>query len=195
MRLAILILMLIPAAAAADVRYVTDELYLGLYDRPAGDAKAGETLVSGTALEVLEQTKHYARVRTPDGAEGWVKSAYLVEEKPPRLVVAQLRQEKDALDRHLATTLQELEAAQRERERLAAELQAATDRLAEQDQRLGSLEADNQRHRARLDSTGLQIPAAWAGLGALFALALGGFVTQRVIDFRVRRRHGGFRVY
>lgn len=195
LRVMILALGLVPLLAAAEVRYVTDQLYLGLYDRPEAGAKARQTLVSGTALEILETGKHYARVRTPDGAEGWVKSAYLVAEKPPRLVLAQLQQEKQALDRHLQTTLQELEAVQRDRERLSVELQAAKTRLSSHDQEVAALREENARFRARLEDSQPRIPALWAAGGALLALVLGAVATERIIDYRVRRRHGGFRIY
>ena len=41
--------------------------------------------------------RNYANVRLPDGTEGWVKAAYLVEEKPAKLVVAETIAERDAL--------------------------------------------------------------------------------------------------
>ena len=151
--------------------------------------------MSGTPLDVLENTKHYSRVRTPDGAEGWVKSAYLVTEKPPRLVLTRLQQEKDALDKHLQTSLQELEAAKQDGAQLAVKLQAANAELADHDLALTTLQTDNERYRARLEDHQPRVPLYWALGGSLVALLLGAAVTQRVIDYRIRRRHGGFRVY
>jgi len=182
-------------AAAAEVRYVTDRLLLGLYEAPDASTKSQQTLVSGTPLEVLETTKHYARVRTPEGTEGWVKSAFLVAEEPPRLAFTRLQEEKQALDRHLQTTLKELEVAQKERARLAAELETTGTTVTKQSEQLSALERTNARYRARLNREQPTVPLYWALAGSVLALSVGAVVTQRVIDFRIRRRHGGFRIH
>src|SRR5262245_60495077 len=91
--LAIVLLLGVAAAASAETAYVTDSLRLGLYAEPDASGSPAQNLVSGTALEVLERTQGYARVRTPAGSEGWVKAAYLVDEKPAQLRVAELEAE------------------------------------------------------------------------------------------------------
>ncbi|MEJ2370979.1 MAG: DUF933 domain-containing protein [Gemmatimonadales bacterium] len=48
-------------------------------------------------MEILIRDRNYANVRLPDGTEGWVKSAYLVDEKPARLIVAETMAERDRL--------------------------------------------------------------------------------------------------
>jgi hypothetical protein len=65
--------------------YVTDVLRLGLQATSDIDDRAFDTLLSGTELDVLERVPSFARVRTADGREGWVRSAYLVTDKPAQL--------------------------------------------------------------------------------------------------------------
>ena len=82
MRLIIGVLILLPVFAAAETAYVTDNLRLGLHTAEDTSDRAFRFLESGQAMEVLVRDRNYANVRLPDGAEGWVKSAFLVEEKP-----------------------------------------------------------------------------------------------------------------
>jgi hypothetical protein len=71
---------LLSAAASADaeVVFVTDSLRLPVHEAKGATEAPFETLASGTALEVLERKATDARVRLPDGREGWVDATYLV---------------------------------------------------------------------------------------------------------------------
>src|SRR5690606_40383264 len=60
------------AAAQAETAYVTDILQLGLHQASDTSDRPFQNLTSGTRLEILERTALYARVRTDEGAEGWV---------------------------------------------------------------------------------------------------------------------------
>ena len=81
-----LTLLLSPAARAETV-YITDNLRLGLHKLADTSDRPFRTLESGTELEVLERSRNYARVRVTDGTVGYVKSAYLVTDKPARLIL------------------------------------------------------------------------------------------------------------
>src|SRR5690606_14220547 len=98
-RSVLLLLLLGAAAARAETLYVTDMLRLGLHRASDTSDSPFTTLVSGTALEVLERTTYYARVRTPDGTEGWVKATYLVAEPPARARLHELEAEVERLKR------------------------------------------------------------------------------------------------
>ncbi len=84
-------------AAVAETAYVTDNLRLGLHEAEDTSDRAFRSLESGQAMEILIRDRNYANVRLPDGTEGWVKNAYLVDDKPAKLIVAETQAERDAL--------------------------------------------------------------------------------------------------
>ena len=89
MRLLISVFLLMPLLAVAETAYVTDNLRLGLHAAEDTSDRAFRFLESGQPMEILVRDRNYANVRLPDGTEGWVKSAYLVDEKPAKLIVAE----------------------------------------------------------------------------------------------------------
>jgi len=136
-RLAIFLLVLaLPVLVqAAETRYVTDHLIITLRSGQGSQYQIIKTLPSGTPLEVLETTDGgYSRVRTPDGAEGWVLSRYLSEEPIARDRLEKAQKQLERLktgNRKLRTQLAELR-------KQAAELQAERDRLRSENARLTS---------------------------------------------------------
>lgn len=86
------------ATAAAETRYISDELEVTLRTGRSTQHQIVRMLKSGTAVEVIasDAESGYTQVRTPSGAEGWVLSRYL-ETSPSA------RQQLDELRRRLAT--------------------------------------------------------------------------------------------
>lgn len=86
-------LILYAMPARSETLYVTDKLYLGLYPQSRDRGQQIKAITSGTRLEVLEREGRYARVRTEDGDEGWVKSQYLVGEVPALVAIRDVERE------------------------------------------------------------------------------------------------------
>ena len=86
-----------PLSVAAQTVYVTDNLRLGLHEAEDTSGRPFRMLESGQEMEILSRDRNYANVRLPDATEGWVKNAYLVDEKPAKLIVAEITAERDAL--------------------------------------------------------------------------------------------------
>ncbi len=114
---------LLPPAALAETRYVTDRLEVTLRAGESTRYKILRMLPSGTPLEVLGVNKstNYARVRIQDGTVGFVLAQELQDEPAARNRLAELeerldtlRQKPDALTTELAN-LQETHAELRER--------------------------------------------------------------------------------
>lgn len=189
---------------AAETLYVTDQLQLGLFERPSSDSRRLERLGSGTALEVLSKGGAYHRVETPAGRTGWVKSAFLVAEEPASA--------------RLAVALAQLEAAESELVRLRAE-PSAQECEAQCALRIGLFEeriAELERARRRLQevaeyyehgrdlraaqgvglSVALPEESHWAlAAGGVSLLVLGFASGAAYISWRVRRRFQGYRVW
>src|SRR5690606_41004561 len=98
MRWSVLVLLsFLPLASAAETAWVTDNLRLGLHQASDTSDRAFRTLESGQEVEVLSRDRYYAQVRLPDGTVGYVKVAYLVDEKPAVLIVDEARAESQRL--------------------------------------------------------------------------------------------------
>ena len=104
------LLALLPLLATAQTAYGTDNLRLGLYEAEDTSGRPMRMLDSGQAMEILSRNRNYANVQLPDATEGWVKAAYLVADKPAKLIVAEITAERDSLVAELEATKQEFAA-------------------------------------------------------------------------------------
>lgn len=195
MRLVIGILTLLPMIAFAETAYITDNLRLGLHQAEDTSDRAFRMLDSGQALEILSRNRNYANVRLPDGAQGYVKAAYLVEEKPAKLIVAETIAERDSL-------LAELEETKRAFAGPAATIQGLKDEAADLTSKLEDAEtsiADLTRENASIQGLKEQykgsLPLTWVA-AAIGVCLIGGFLMGLWwVDRNSRKRHGGIRIY
>lgn len=193
---AAMLLTVLPSAAvmgqaSADVVYVTDELRLGLYNTEETTGRALKTLVSGARLEVLERSLMSIRVRTEDGDEGWVKTAYIVTNEPARRRLA-------ALESLQAATAESLAQAEAEKQTLMGRMGELEDALAEAEQGivdLPGIRAENAALAAELARGGIRVPILWLGIATAGALIIGVLLGYWWLDRKVRRKFGGVRVY
>ncbi len=195
MRLILGLLASLPLAVVADTVYVTDNLRLGLYEAPDTSGRPFRMLESGQAMEVLTRDRNYANVQMPNGTEGWVKSAYLVSDKPAKLIVAETMAERDALAAELeemrlafAAPAETISNLQSEATDLASKLQASESLVEElEDQNAGFQGLKNQYKGS--------LPVNWVA-AAIGVCLLGGFLFGIWwVDRRSRIRHGGIRIY
>ena len=193
--LLILPLVVLPHSALADTAYVTDQLRLGLYEASDTSGRAMRTLESGQALDVVDRSRNYAHVRLPDGTEGYVKAAYLVTDKPARLIVQETQTENERLKNELKRT----QAAFAEPSATIASLETQLDeQKATLEERDGELRLLRDEHRALADRQNrykYSLPLSWVG-GAVGVCLLAGFLGGLWwTDYRSRKRHGGIRIY
>ncbi len=195
MRLILGLIALFPLLAAAETAYVTDNLRLGLHAAEDTNDRAFRYLESGQAMEILIRAGNYANVRLPDGTEGWVKSAYLVTDKPAKLIVAETMEERDALVTELedtkaafaapAATIERLEA---EASDLSSQLATAQTEIAELQEASASIDNLKERYKGSL-------PLTWVGGAVAVTLILGFLFGLWYTDYQNRKRHGGIRIY
>ena len=192
------LLLLCSAQACADTAYVTDVLQLGLHQAQDTSDQPFRNLASGTELEILEQLPRFARVRTVDGEEGWVRSAYLVTEQPARHRVAELEAAVADLNARLAS----LAAATVDGPLAGAAGDVAAGAAAEplasagaiQDA-LAELTSENETYLAQLEAYRGSVPWSWAWPALALALLTGFVAGLWCLDAYIRRRHGGFRIW
>jgi SH3 domain protein len=187
--------LLMPLLAAAETAYVTDNLRLGLHQAADTSDRSFRTLDSGQELEILSRDRNYAHVSLPDGTQGYVKAAYLVDEKPAKLIVAETQAEVDRLQaeleqlrRQFAGPAATISALEQEVSTLSAQLESNNTQIAE-------LSDDNSDLRRRQSQMHYSLPLVWVG-GATAVCLIGGFLLGLWwVDKRSRARHGGIRIY
>lgn len=195
MRLLWIIWLALPLTAVAETAYVTDNLRLGIHQAEDTSDRAFRMLDSGQPVEILYRDGSYAAVQLPDGVQGFVKANYLVTEKPAKLILAETFAERDALLAELNATKEALAepaaaiaALESERDELSAKLESAQSQivgLAQQNEDLGGLQ---ERYKGSL-------PLGWVA-AALPVVLIGGFLFGMWwVDHRMRKRHGGIRIY
>lgn len=192
---ACLLLTLLQQAAVAQTAYVTDNLRLGLHRAADTSDRAFRTLDSGQEVEILQQNRNYAEVRLPDGTEGYVKVAYLVDEKPAKLIVNEAQAEAATLRQQLAQlqeSFAEPAAAIASLELQLDETRATLDANAAE---IAQLQEQNSDYAERYSQYKYSLPLTWVG-GALLVCLLAGFLGGLWwTDYRSRKRHGGIRIY
>ena len=195
MRLILGLLASLPLAVVADTVYVTDNLRLGLYEAPDTSGRPFRMLESGQGMEVLTRDRNYANVQMPNGTEGWVKSAYLVSDKPAKLIVAETMAERDALAAELeemrlafAAPAETISNLQSETTDLASKLQASESQVEELEEQNAGFQGLKNQYKGSL-------PVNWVA-AAIGVCLLGGFLFGIWwVDRRSRIRHGGIRIY
>lgn len=193
--LILLLISFVAGMAQADTLYVTDMLHLSVYEEPESQGKMLKTLVSGEAVDLLERKSAYARVKTREGIIGWTKATYLVTDKPARLIVTEmetgLKQAQDERDKALLT----MTKAQQEMQRMQKTLETVESRSQNHDEELQRLQAENQKYENMLKGQETSVPLRFFIITSLICLVLGLVIGWYWIDSRIRKRHGGFRIY
>ncbi len=209
--LALLCALLLAAPAAAQTRYVTDQLEITLRAGAGNGYRIVAMLPSGEALQVLERDGEWTRVRASEGRQGWVLSRYLADTPAARAELTRLRgeREREATQAEaVANQLADARAQLREQAQTLAEQQAqqaqTEQRLAQASEGLAMADAnaalttqvDAQRERIEAlqhERDALQASEArqWflLGAGVLGAGILLGLVLPRL---RWRRKHDGW---
>lgn len=177
--------------AAAETAYVTDSLRLGIHRAADTSDQAFDNLISGTAVEVLERNTNYARVRLEDGREGWVRTMFLVTTKPAAARIVELEAQVGQLE-GAVTAAKEAEV---EAEQELARLTNTTGSAEAIQDTVKRLQAENRAYEERFESYRHTLPLTWVIPAALIALLAGFLAGLWWLDARIRRRHGGFRVY
>jgi len=204
-------------AGAVQEAYISDRLVVGLYEREDLAGESIRALVSGTSVEVLAHKPGAVRVRTADAAEGWVEVNAVSEEKPARTQLLEAQAELQRLKARGADVggARNLPAAETD---LQAELDQAHERIAQLNKERAGLLTAQRMTQKQLEALQQRVAEATALLGAekpadgevgqpekgyrrympLIAaavVALIGFIAgATLMDHRMRKRHGGFRL-
>ncbi len=189
------VLLLLPLLAWAETAYVTDNLRLGLHNAADTSDRAFRTLDSGQALEILSRDRNYAHVTLPDGVQGYVKAAYLVNDKPAKLIVTETQAEVDRLRAQLEELRRQFAGPAATIAALEQESSDLQSQVATDESRIADLTDENVGLRQRQSQFQYSLPLTWVS-GAIGVCLIGGFLLGLWwVDRRSRQRHGGIRIY
>mgnify|MGYP001817128983 CR=1 FL=1 len=146
--------------AFAETNYVSDEMHITFRSGPASDRKIVKLLVSGQAVDVLQKEGEWARVRLPDGKEGWVLHRYLTPDEPCDMVLerlsanhAALTERADILDKENNSLKSRNKTLDSDLQTTQADLQktqAALNKLKKESATYLALKAEHQQSSSRL---------------------------------------------
>jgi SH3 domain protein len=185
----------VPAAVHAETAYVTDNLRLGLHQAADTSDRAFRTLESGQTVEILSRDRNYAQVRLPDGEQGYLKAAYLVFEKPAKLIVTETQAENEKLSRELENTKRAFAAPAATIDSLESDVARNKAALDESLAKVQELSKENSRFRRRQSGYKYSMPFSWVAGALGLSLLVGILLGVWIVDYRSRKRHGGVRIY
>ena len=115
-----IVLSTLAVTAAAETRYVTDELEITLRQGESTGHKITSMLKSGTPVEVMSSNKAtgYSLVRAPNDKKGYVLTRLLIAEPGAREQLAELKERLATMETEPARLSAELDALQAEYNRL-----------------------------------------------------------------------------
>jgi len=188
--------LLLPALATAQTGrqyYISDDITVTLRDEPRNDAPPAGTLKSGARVTVLQSLgpESFARVRTPEGREGWMTARFLSTQPAAKERYVEAQQALDAARKRIETLERELNAAQQQLGlakpafELARENDTLKTSIAELQQANAGIKQRYDAERARRKT--LVTGAALIGGGVLLGLLL-----PWIGSGRKKRRYGDF---
>lgn len=185
----------------AEVHYVSDQLWLKMYQDSAL-SRTLPSLKSGDRVEVLQRDDGYANIETSNGTRGWVKSSYLVKDKPAVTRLAEVREELDSLRAKHTDLLLETPGTPMQQSS-DAELKGRVEKMeAERDalqNHVNELQMQNTRQVEEL-RTLQQVTASksqgkhmilWV-LIPLLTLVSGFFIGFKFFENKIKARFGGY---
>jgi len=125
--------------ALAEPAWVTGEVRLNLRSGPGNQHQVLGVLKTGDAVQVLERSDDWAKVRTGGGQEGWVPGGFLQAQAPAALAPEEIEAEVARLRSVLESAEAEASDLRRKSEELSAsdsEQKAEIERLTKENYRL-----------------------------------------------------------
>jgi len=134
-----LLVLLVALPAVAEPAWVSGEVRLNLRSGAGNQYRILGVLKTGDALQVLERSEKWTKVRTAEGKEGWIPGGYLNPQPPPAIRLEELEVEVASLRNVLESAESEASDLRRRSEDLASndsEQKAEIERLTKENYRL-----------------------------------------------------------
>jgi SH3 domain protein len=203
---------------------VTDEVNIGLHKEPTNESPIIKLVPSGTKLNIIERENDLIHVEEPEGVRGWINSQNVLNNKPGKTKVNELKIINKELQKKIKTLKKEttklisqkdLEQQLKSERFKVGELQVE---LTDIKSKVGNIETSNKlladieqlksvnkQLVNQLESSDINVENNPDGIASqkYFFSSLSAFVIififgiaggALILDYINRRRHGGFRV-
>ena len=134
-----LLALLVALPAVAEKAWIGGEVRLNLRSGAGNQFRILGVLKTGDALEVLERTEKWTKIRTAAGEEGWIPGGYLDVQPPPTKRLEELEVEVANLRKLLESAEAEASSLRRRSEEISesdSEQKAEIERLTQENYRL-----------------------------------------------------------
>ncbi len=193
------LLLVASTAVVAEVRYVSDQLTLKMY-KDSALSQTLPALKSGDKVELLKRDDSYAQVKTESGTKGWVKSSYLLKEKPAVVKLAEVQEELDSLrSKHTDLILEQPAVPETKDTVLIKRVEQAEAERESLQNRLSELQTQNTRQvdelrelRQQTDNRPTKKNYIFWLIIPLLTLITGFFIGFKYLEGKVKERFGGY---
>ncbi len=205
--LSALLLMLSTSLWAQEFAYVTDSLQLRVYASPSADSDVLQTIESGDSVEVLASKGGYSQVTTYDDTRGWVKSAFLVEDPPAKLLYYSVSEKNKELEAEVEALKDGIQSADgiESSETNLIQIEELQTQLAQQQQSYQALQSQLKetiaKDQLRESTTSISdikplvtasINKKWFFIASAVLLLLGILLGMKLSSMRMKKRLHGF---
>ena len=87
----------LPEPFSGSIQYVSDQLIINLREGENATGNVIARISTDDPLEILEENDEYFKVKTRDGAVGWVHKQYVTAERPKIMIISSLEKENKEL--------------------------------------------------------------------------------------------------
>jgi SH3 domain protein len=181
-------LLLSSSLHAGNTEYITDKLYAPVRSEQGEKGKlVNNGLESGTAVTVLEKNDQsgYAKIRTNNNIEGWVRLQYLSEEPVAAVLLEQANaqiaqlQEKNSKQEEELIAVRQISTSQIDTHERNAELVKQTQLLISENE---VLKTDNDRLKSRNNQTWFFYGGALVAISSLISVLIPRLTKKRRND-------------
>lgn len=125
--------------------YIGDNLRVGVRPEPGTNTAPTKVITSGTVIQILQKTPNYVRIRTEDGAEGWIRDDYVSDTPPARTRLNEIEKDHAKRQQELQRLQQELAAANTSKQVLNEKIELLNNEIDNLQQRIATLRPDNNK--------------------------------------------------
>lgn len=87
--------------AQAQEMYITDRVILGVHQNADENSVLVDSLPSGSKVEILTTDADFSKVKLDSGVEGWIKTEFLIKEKPSLLKLGEVTSNLNVITKEL----------------------------------------------------------------------------------------------